>query len=248
MPSFESNGVEIAYEVSGDGPPILLIHGFASNGAVNWTFTGWQDLLNRAGYRTILIDNRGHGASAKLYDPAAYGLPQFAGDACRLLDHLGIAAAAVMGYSMGARITAWLAINHAQRVSKAVMAGLAGNLILGVGSSDAIAAALEAPSLDDVSGAVPRSFRSFAEQTRSDLRALAACMRSSRRIISKEEFARITCPALIVAGEKDDIAGPMDPILSAIAGARGVTLPGRNHMNAVGDKRYKEEVLAFLDA
>ena len=246
MPSFESDGVTIAYETSGDGPPVLLVHGFASNAAVNWMFTRWVETLNSAGFRTIALDNRGHGSSGKLYDPAAYTIPAMAGDAVNLLDHLAIPRCAVMGYSMGARITAWLAIHHPERVSKAIMAGLAGNLINGVGGGDAIADALEAPSLADVTAPAPRGFRAFAEQTHSDLRALAACMRSSRRKISVEDFGRITCPVLIVAGEKDDIAGPMEPILAAIPGAKGVMLPGRNHMNAVGDKTYKAEVLAFL--
>ena len=248
MPSFESDGVGISYEVAGAGPPVLLIHGFASNSAVNWVFTGWVETLVDAGFQAVTMDNRGHGESGKLYDPAAYALEAMAEDARRLLDHLGIASAAVMGYSLGARITSWLAITHPARVSRAILAGLAGNLILGVGRGDAIAEALEAPSLADVSGAMPRAFRSFAEQTRSDLRALAACMRSSRRKISAEDFARITCPTLIVVGEKDDIAGPIEPILAAIPGSKSAILPGRNHMNAVGDRGYKDAALAFLKA
>ena len=64
-----SDDVEIAYEVHGEGEPILLIHGFASNGKVNWGSTGWIELLTRAGRQAIVIDNRGHGKSTKLHDP-----------------------------------------------------------------------------------------------------------------------------------------------------------------------------------
>ena len=84
MPSFKSDGVEIAFLDEGQGMPILLIHGFASNKTVNWVDTGWVRHLTRLGLRVIAIDNRGHGESAKLHDPAGYGGPIMAEDA-RLL-------------------------------------------------------------------------------------------------------------------------------------------------------------------
>ena len=72
MPSFHHDGVEIAFLEQGEGEPIVLVHGFASNAAVNWVHPGWVATLTKAGRRAIALDNRGHGASAKLYDPAAY--------------------------------------------------------------------------------------------------------------------------------------------------------------------------------
>jgi pimeloyl-ACP methyl ester carboxylesterase len=101
MQSFNSEGVELAYVEEGEGDPILLIHGFASNIAANWRDAGWIRTLTEAGRRVIALDNRGHGHSEKLYDPSLYGAPAMAEDARRLLDHLGIARADVMGYSMG---------------------------------------------------------------------------------------------------------------------------------------------------
>ncbi len=110
MQFFDSDGVRIAYidfaPASGAGDPVLLVHGFASNHAVNWVNTMWVKTLTRAGYRVIALDNRGHGQSEKLYEPAAYTPAVMAEDARRLLDHLGIERADVMGYSMGARIAA----------------------------------------------------------------------------------------------------------------------------------------------
>jgi pimeloyl-ACP methyl ester carboxylesterase len=247
MHKFNSDGVDIAYEVAGEGPPILLIHGFASTGRVNWRDTGWVRTLTDAGRTAITFDHRGHGGSGKLYDPARYAAQEMMGDALRLLDHLEIASADIMGYSMGARIAALIAIHHPERVRKAVFAGLASRMITGVGGAEAIAQALEAGSRDDVTDAAARSFRVFAEQTKSDLRALAACIRASRATIPAEELARIGVPVLVVAGEKDDVAGDVATLVSAIPGARGVELPGRNHMNAVGDRGYKDAVLAFLD-
>jgi pimeloyl-ACP methyl ester carboxylesterase len=246
MHRFNSDGVEIAFEEAGEGPPILLIHGFASNARVNWWDTGWVKTLVDAGRRVITIDNRGHGASQKLYDPGQYSAPGIADDARRLLDHLGLGHADVMGYSMGARIGAFLTINHPERVRSAVFAGLAARMITGVGGGEAIAKGLEAASLADVTEPAPRSFRIFAEQTKSDLKALAACMRSARVKIAEKDLARISVPVLVVAGEKDDVAGDVETLVAAIPGARGVVLPGRNHMNAVGDKGYKEAVIKFL--
>ncbi len=246
MHKFNSGGVEIAYETAGEGPPILLIHGFASTGRVNWWDTGWVKTLADAGRHVITFDHRGHGASEKLYDPALYPAAEMAEDARRLLDHLGIERADVMGYSMGARVSAFLTIAHPGRVRRAVFAGLASRMITGVGGAEAIARALEATSREEVTDPGARSFRIFAEQTRSDLKALAACIRSSREKITVEELAKITVPVLVVAGEKDDVAGDVETLVQAIPGARGVTLPNRNHMNAVGDRGYKDAVLAFL--
>ena len=110
MPSFLSNGVEIAYRDEGAGEPVLLIHGFASNAITNWVDPGWVRHFVREGFRVIALDNRGHGASAKLYRLEDYTAAAMTEDARRLLDHLAIARADVVGYSMGARITAFLAL------------------------------------------------------------------------------------------------------------------------------------------
>jgi pimeloyl-ACP methyl ester carboxylesterase len=246
MQKFNSDGVEIAFEAWGAGPPVLLIHGFASSAFVNWRDTHWVKVLTDAGHQVIAIDNRGHGQSEKLYDPSLYSALMMAEDARRLLDHLNIAQADVMGYSMGARIAAFLTMAHPTRVRRAVFAGLASRMITGVGGSEAIAAALEADSAAAVEDRMARGFRLFADQTKSDRRALAACIRSSRVKISAEALAAIIVPVLVVAGELDDVAGDVAGLTSIIPGSKGVVLPGRNHMNAVGDRGYKDAVVDFL--
>jgi pimeloyl-ACP methyl ester carboxylesterase len=246
MHKFNSDSVEIAFDDVGQGEPILLIHGFASNGRVNWVDTGWVKTLVDAGYRVITIDNRGHGESEKLYNPDLYSAPEMAEDARRLLDHLTVKRAHVMGYSMGARIAAFLAMHHGSRVGAVIFGGLASRMITGVGGGAEIARGLEASSLLDVTGVTARTFRIFAEQTRGDLKALAACIKSSRVKITEEILATIKAPVLVVAGEKDDVSGEIGPLVAAIPGATGVTLPHRNHMNAVGDKQFKASVLTFL--
>lgn len=246
MPTFASDGVEIAYLDEGAGEPVLLIHGFASNATVNWVDTGWVRTLNASGYRAIAIDNRGHGASAKLHDPKDYGAPLMAEDARRLLDHLGLPRADVMGYSMGARITAFLTINHPQRVRSAVFAGLGINMVRGMAGTGPIAHALEAASIDDVTNATARTFRAFAEQTKSDLKALAACIRSARDPITAEALGQIRVPVLVAVGTRDVIGGSATELAALIPGAEALEITDRDHMRAVGDRIYKDGVLAFL--
>ncbi|HEX2255192.1 MAG TPA: alpha/beta hydrolase, partial [Afifellaceae bacterium] len=178
---FSSDGVDIAFLDEGEGEPVLLLHGFASNLRVNWVNTGWVAELTRAGRRVLAMDNRGHGESAQPLEPEAYGTPAMAEDARRLLDHLKIDRADVMGYSMGARIAAYLAAGHPERVRSLILSGLGEGLVKGVGPPEPIAAALLAPSLDDVADPTGRAFRQFADQTGSNRRALAACISASRQ-------------------------------------------------------------------
>jgi pimeloyl-ACP methyl ester carboxylesterase len=246
MLSFDSDGVGIAYSDEGEGEPILLIHGFASNVAANWGDVGWIGALAAAGRRVIALDNRGHGQSEKLYDPSCYGAPSMAEDARRLLDHLGIARADVMGYSMGARIVTFLLLAHPERVRSAILAGVGINLVRGMVGSGPIAKALEAPRLEDVSNDTARSFRAFAEKTGSDLKALAACMRGPREKILPEDLARIRIPVLVATGSEDVIAGSGQDLASLIPGAQLLEITGRDHMKAVGDARFRQGVLDFL--
>lgn len=246
MLKFSGDGVDIAYVDEGEGEPILLIHGFASNKTVNWAYPGWVDLLRKDGRRVIALDNRGHGDSSKFYDPADYGAPVMAEDARRLLDHLGLDQVDVMGYSMGARISAFLTLNHPQRVRRAIFGGLGYGMVNGVGDPEPIARGLEADSLADVPDRTGRAFRAFAEQTKSDRKALAACIRSSRQKITEEDVARIRRPVLVAVGTKDDIAGSPEDLAVLIPGARVLDIPGRDHMVAVGDKVFKQGVLDFL--
>jgi len=247
MPSFRNGDVEIAYLDEGKGEPIVLVHGFASTKEVNWVSPGWVSTLTRAGRRAIALDNRGHGASSKLYDASAYHSASMAGDVRALMDHLGIARADVMGYSMGARIAAFLAIEHPGRVRSVVIGGLGIRLVDGVGLPESIADALEAASPADISDPTGRTFRSFAEQTRSDLRALAACIRGSRQTLSREQVAAIAAPVLVAVGTRDEVAGSAEQLVALMPSARHLPVPGRDHMLAVGDKVFKQGVLDFLN-
>jgi pimeloyl-ACP methyl ester carboxylesterase len=246
MPEFTSNGVSLAYEIHGDGPPLLLIHGFASSGQINWVATGWADTLNKAGYRAITLDNRGHGKSQRFYDPEMYWAHLMADDARNLIDHLGIERLPVIGYSMGARITAYLALKHPERVVCAVLGGMGVNLINGLEDSDAIIEGLVADRLEDLTHPSARQFRIFADHSKADRRALAACMVTSREPMAEADVRKIAVPVLIAVGEDDAMAGSPEALAALIPDAVAFTIPRRNHMLATGDPKFKAAVLSFL--
>lgn len=246
MPSFHNGDVELAYLDEGEGEPIVLVHGFASSKSVNWVYPTWVSELKKHGRRVIALDNRGHGESSKLYDPESYHIGTMAGDVRALMDHLEIPRADMMGYSMGSRITAYLAQTKPERLRCAILGGLGIGLVRGGGPGENVATALEAHSLADVTDPVGRTFRAFADQTRSDRRALAACLRGSRRLMSEAEAASIAVPTLIAVGTTDEIAGSAAALQAIIPGSQVLDIPNRDHMRAVGDRVYKAGVLDFL--
>ena len=252
LKSFSSDGVHIAYvdapPTGADrGEPILLIHGFASNHRVNWITPRWVATLTTAGRRVVALDNRGHGASQKLYAPAEYRSDLMARDAANLLACLEIGRADVMGYSMGARIGAFLALARPELVRALILGGLGDRLVHGAGLPAGIAAAMEAPSLDDLADPTQRMFRAFADRTKSDRAALAACIRGSRQSLTPAGVGRITAPTLIAVGTRDAVAGDPRKLAAMMRNAEVLDIEGRDHNLAVGDRTYKAGVLAFLE-
>lgn len=253
MPFFEHDGLQFFYVDeaavgSGAGLPVLLIHGFASNHAVNWLNTSWVKSLTRAGRRVIALDNRGHGASDKPHDPIAYHTGRMAADARALIDHLGLTHVHVMGYSMGARIAAFLARAAPNEVRSIVLGGLGIHLVEGGGLPQSVGPALSAPSLADVTDPIGRLFRRFADANGSDLEALVACIRGSRQSLTADEIADIRLPALVAVGDQDPIAGDPHRLAALLPRGRALDIPGRDHNLAVGDKIFKAAVLDFMAA
>lgn len=246
MPSFSSDGLTLHYERHGAGKPVVLVHGFASSGEVNWVGTSWVETLAGAGYEAVTLDNRGHGRSDRPHDPALYTARAMGRDVINLIDRLGLGAVALVGYSMGARIAAHVLLDAPEKVRCAVFGGLGENMFRGMADSEEIIAALRAPSRDAVTHPTGRQFRIFAEHTGSDLEALAACMQSSRAAIPAGELARINRPVLVAVGEKDETAGAPGTLAEALPRGEAFTIPGRDHMRATGDPQFKAAVLAFL--
>lgn len=252
MQTFSSDGVNLAFidlAPTSDAPrgeSVILVHGFASSHMVNWVNTQWTKTLTHAGYRVVALDNRGHGRSDKPHEPEAYSSQIMAEDVRRLMDHLEIARADVMGYSMGARISAHLALAHPQRLRSLLLGGLGIHLVEGVGLPIGIADAMEAPSLEVLTDPMQRMFRAFADANKSDLEALAACIRGSRQTLTRDEVAQIAMPTLVSVGTKDDVAGSGPELAALIPNAHAFDIEGRDHNLAVGDKTHKQAVLDFL--
>ena len=228
------------------GDPVLLIHGFASTHVVNWVSTGWVRTLNDAGYRVIAFDNRGHGATSKSYDAADYTPQKMAGDAAALLAHLGIARAHVMGYSMGARIAAFLALAEPAMVATLVLGGLGIGMVDGVGDWDPIADALladDAATVSDPRGKiVSRLCRPDPKRPPGAGGLHLDVARAADRVRSRG----ITQPTLVAVGTKDDIGGSPEGLAGLMPNAESFAIEGRDHMLAVGDRTFKQRVLSFF--
>ena len=252
MHFLDHDGFRLAYidqePQAGDGEPVLLVHGFASNYVTNWVGPGWVSELTRAGYRAIAFDHRGHGKSSATYRSDDYTPDRMASDAVALLDRLGIERAHFFGYSMGARVSAFAAIHHPERVATLIFGGLGMGMIEGVGDWDPIAAALRAEDPDSVTDTRGKMFRRFADQTKSDRMALAACIETSRVLVTEADIAKVRQPTLIAVGTRDDIAGSAERLAALMPNAEAFDIPGRDHMLSVGDRAFKAKAVEFLRA
>jgi len=249
MATFQSGGITLAYDDIGprNGRPVLLLHGFATNRAENWKRLGWTGAFERKGYRAVALDWRGHGESDKPHDPAFYGRTALVGDAVALLDHLGIARADVMGFSMGARLALALAQDYPGRIDHLVLGGVGGRLFDPPSAPGALAAAMTAEDPDTIDEPLLRSFRHFADEQREDRLALAACSQGQGAEFTPEMLSTLTMPVLVVAGVRDTLAGDPQPLAAAIPGARAMTVPGCDHFSVIPHALFKASVFDFLE-
>lgn len=246
MDYFQSGSVKLAYRVEGVGDPIVLVHGFASTHDVNWIEPGWVDTLVNAGRQVVMFDLRGHGGSDDLYDVSDYDRGLMAADILALLDHLGIKQTDLMGYSLGAMLSLRFAIDHPDFCRSVVLAGVGDRLFAPSGQIEPVVEALLADSLHDAKTPVGRAFRAFADKNGQDREALAACYQVPRDKLKDADLAQVQIPVLVVAGERDEIAGSAERLAESFPRGEAVTIPRRDHMRTVGDPAYKEAVLAFL--
>jgi pimeloyl-ACP methyl ester carboxylesterase len=256
MPDFDSQGVRLHYALAGpdDGPPIVLVHGFASDYELNWVGSRWQDTLTKSGRLVIGLDCRGHGRSDKPHLPEAYARPVMAADVVRLLDHLGVPEAEYLGYSMGSRIGLEVVIRYGARCRRAVLGGLGrwGERSVAEGETrDAPRGAeLIARRLrGDASVRDPQAemfYRFAAARPINDLEALACCILGPQPRIDDRQLAAITVPVAIMTGDRDLVAPNAEELARRIPGARYVPIEGRDHMNAVPARQFKEAALDFL--
>ena len=247
MPTVQSAGVRIEYEILGDGPPIVLVHGFSSSFDGNWRVPGWVDFLVSDGRKVIGLDCRGHGRSEKRHDAAAYAGHQMPDDVIAVLDDLGLEQVDLMGYSMGGWITLNLLSRHASRFRSAVVGG-AGlrTAAADPGRRARMAAAFEATDPATITDETARNMRRHAEMRGNDLAALAALQRSERGAPDERALGTLRLPVLVVCGDDDPALESARALAQLVPGAKLEILPGENHLSAVPAERYKNAVKAFL--
>lgn len=246
MPRFTSfDGVGLAYEVEGEGPPVVLLHGFAADGNGNWVQPGVVQALAVDGRQAITLDARGHGASDKPHDPAAYADDAMVKDVQALLDHLEITRCDVAGYSMGSMVTSRLATIE-PRVRSIVLGGVGARLARPrpPEAMSAIADALEADDPSSIADPTAKAFRAFADSTGADRHALAAIQRSPR-FTGPPDLSAISVPTLVLTGDQDTLVGRPEGLAELIPGAKFRILSG-DHLSAVRDPEFPKAIVEFL--
>lgn len=221
--------------------PVLLVHGFASSAEHNWRQPGWLDLLAEAGRETIAVDLLGHGRAPRPTSPADYESVE----ARVAADIAGHELLDAVGFSAGAHVLLRLAAAEPQRFRRLALLGIGASVVTGDGGgAGPIIAALEGdPDPEDIHGVV---FRRLADGLGNDRAALVAFLRRPQRPLTRDDLARISCPVLVVVGDKDP-AGPGEPLVAALPDARLVTLRGADHFSTPADVRCMQAVLGFLD-
>lgn len=244
---FQSGGVSLAFAVQGEGPPVILVHGFASSLATNWRTPGIMDAIAKAGFQAAAFDCRGHGDSDRPAASGAYDRAAMAADVARFIDHLGGAAPVLVGYSMGARLVLHLLATQPGIARSAIIGGVGDNIVQPVESFSAqIADALLTAEPGAIKDPIARRFRLFAERQGNDLRALAQCITEVMQPIDRESISRIDVPVFVVVGSDDDQISEPDRLAGRLPRGRLEVIAGRNHMTIIGDARFRKAIVDFV--
>jgi pimeloyl-ACP methyl ester carboxylesterase len=219
------------------GPPVLLVHGFATSADRTWRDNGWIDLLRDGGRDVLAVDLLGHGNADKPHDPAAYARLEEL-----VAEQLPGEPVDAIGFSMGARLILTLAADDPSRFNRIVTSGVGANLFAGE-RSELIADAIAGRA--DPENPVAQYFAGLASQPAQDREALSACMRSPRPPLDDGRLSKVTVPVLVVLGDRD-FAGPPDPLVEALPDAELVVLRGVDHFATPKDFKFIDAALAFL--
>jgi pimeloyl-ACP methyl ester carboxylesterase len=223
--TFDSDGVRIGYAVQGRGEPVVLIHGWLSSAGINWALPGTSDLLARD-FMVIALDVRGHGLSDKPASEDAYG-PQLVEDVARLLDHLKIKKAHIVGYSMGGIIAGNFIARHPDRVLSGTLGGMGWMK----------------------KGGLAQQFFGQVGKNDPNAGALALCGRSLAKLaLSEEEIKSIRVPVAVIVGGDDGIIKKLyvEPLQQVRKDWPVIEIKGANHLDCILKPQFKEEIAAWL--
>jgi pimeloyl-ACP methyl ester carboxylesterase len=223
--TFDAKGVKLSYTVQGKGQPVVLIHGWLSAGGINWALPGISALLARD-YQVIALDVRGHGLSDKPTKEEAYG-PELVEDVVRLLDHLKIKKAHIVGYSMGGIITANFLVKHPDRVLSGTLGGMGWLKVGGAGQLG------------------------FAQIGKNDpnAKAVILCGRSMAKLaLTEEEIKSIRVPVAVLVGDSDNLIKKLyvEPLQPVRKDWPVVEIKDANHITCIMRPQFREEIAAWL--
>lgn len=249
MPFANNQGVRIHYEVEGQGPPLMLGHGFGSS-LESVRGVGYVQALKDE-YQLLLVDARGHGASDKPHEVEAYSLELMVGDLVAVLDDLGISKAHYFGYSMGGRIGFRIPIYASERFASLVLGGAPYPLPGHEDAQDEILVALSralefalskdadkameiyVAMIEERAGPMPASLRNG--WLANDASALFAANQAFRETVSpsaSEVLPRMALPCLLFVGEADPRYLSVKECASRMPNASFFSLPGLDHVPA----------------
>ena len=261
MPYFNNGGAKIYYEIEGEGPPVIMIHGFSGNLEINWKQTNWVRVL-KEDYRLILLDCRGHGKSDKPHNESYYG-HKMTEDVVKLIEHLSIDKANFLGYSMGASIVFRLLLSSPHLFISAILGGFVLNILESEkeranyqDTTQMRIEAFRAESNDQVKKASVRAYRRFAEARGNDLKALASVLAGFLKdsleeynspIQMKQSLKKITVPLMTVVASNELIPGDKTLMAQLVPDACHFQIQGKDHITVRSDPKFHMIVKAFLD-
>ncbi len=256
---FDGDGVKIRYVIEGQGEPLVLIHGFAGSVELQWYATGVLQALSRD-YRVLALDLRGHGRSGKPHDPAKYGT-QMVEDVVRLLDHLDVPKAHVVGYSLGGIIAQQVQFTYPERLLTVTLGGagwsppddprrafldkLADSLEKGEGVGPLLKALTPKgqPEPSDQEIAFVSQLIKFA----NDTQALAAVIRSTRQFqLKPEQLAANSIPTLALVGELDPFREVVEEMQPLMANLEVEVIEDADHLNAFQQPQFVRAIRRFI--
>jgi pimeloyl-ACP methyl ester carboxylesterase len=220
-------------------PPVVLVHGFATSADRTWRDNGWIDLLTDVGRDVIAIDLLGHGAAEKPHDPAAYEQME-----ALVAEQMPDEPVDAIGFSLGSRVLLTIAADQPERFHRMVVTGVGANVFRD-DPRDLITSAIRGEGATD--NPIAQYFAGLARQPGNDPEALLACMQSSRPPLNDGRLAKVTCPVLVILGDRD-FAGPGDPLVEALPAAKLLSLPGVDHFVTPKDFRTLDAALEFVGA
>jgi len=251
---FDSNGVKIHYVVEGNGEPVILVHGYTASIQREWRRTNVLPTLSEQ-FRVIALDSRGHGQSDKPLDPTMYGT-EMAGDIVRLMDHLKLKKAHLVGYSLGGIITEYLVVNHPERWQSATIGGmgwlkaddkrlaLMGNLAQLLDNNKQVSQLIK--NFQPAASVANSPLRIFDSP---DAKYLAACARGIPKLTVTEEQLRANkVPTLAIVGDKDLLKVTVDDLQKVMSNLKVELVPGTEHESTLRAQEFVSGISKFIEA